>query len=124
MRTKSRRGGEGSVAAAVAALAVSAAVLLMDRPVAAAGPWLAQNWPELGPKERYDTMQNYWQHKQLPPDRQQDIQQHYERWRNLPPDERDRVRQNYQRFKQLTPAEQQRFERKYQKWRQGGPPQQ
>jgi hypothetical protein len=93
-------------------------------PRGAAGLRVAQNWRELGPKERYDTLQNYWQHKQLPQDRQQDIEQRYQRWRNLPPDERERVRQNYERFRQLSPAEQQRFERKYQKWRQGeSPPQ-
>ena len=107
-----------------AAVAVALGSALLVAPVAASNLLLAQNWRELGPKERYDTMQNYWQHQQLPQDRQQDIEQRYERWRTLPPDERQRIRQNYERFQHLTPAERERFERKYQKWRQGeAPPQ-
>ena len=92
--------------------------------VAAAGPLLVQDWHQLSTKERYDTLQNYWQHQRLPEQRQQDIEKRYERWRNLPPDQRDRVRQNYERFQQLSPEERQRFERKYDKWRQEAAPQQ
>jgi hypothetical protein len=80
-------------------------------------PLLAQNWRDLSPRERYDAMQNYRQHEQLPPDRQQDMERRYEQWRNLPPDERARVRQNYERFRQMPPQERERFERKYEKWR-------
>ena len=80
-------------------------------------PLLAQNWRDLSPKERYDAMQNYRQHEQLPEERQRDIEQRYEQWRSLPPDERDRVRQNYERFKQMPPQERERFERKYEKWK-------
>ena len=80
-------------------------------------PLLAQNWRDFSPKERYDALQNYRRHEQLPAERQRDIEQHYEQWRSLPPDERDRVKQNYERFKQLPPQERERFERKYEKWR-------
>jgi hypothetical protein len=91
---------------------------------ALAFPLLAQNWPDLSPKERYDALQNYRQHQQLPAERQQDIERRYERWRNLPPDERARVRQNYERFRQLPPKERERFERKYEKWKhRAAPPQ-
>jgi|SRR5579862_401728 len=85
-------------------------------------PLLAQNWRDLGPKERYDAMQNYRRHEQLPADRQRDIENRYQQWRNMSPDERNRVRQNYERFKQLPPQERERFERKYQKWRRETPP--
>jgi len=85
-------------------------------------PLLAQNWQDLSPRERYDTLQNYRRHEQLPADRQRDIEQNYDQWRNMPPDQRDRVRQNYERFKQMPPQEQERFERKYQKWRSQTPP--
>jgi len=108
--------------AVIVSVVVALSPALMAVPAVTADMLLTQNWPELGPKERYDTLQNYWQHQQLPQDRQQDIEQRYQQWRNLPPDERDRVRQNYQRFQQLTPAERERFERKYQKWRQGDAP--
>jgi len=87
-------------------------------------PLLAQNWRDLGPKERYDAMQNYRQHEQLPAEQQRDMEQRYEQWRRLPQDERERVRQNYERFKQMPPQERERFERKYEKWkRHSGPPQ-
>ena len=99
------------------ALAVGWVTLVAAGRVSAA-PLLAQNWRDLSPKERYDALQNYRRHEQLPEDRQRDIEQGYERWRNLPPDERDRVRQNYQRFQQLPPQERERFERKYEKWKQ------
>jgi len=86
-------------------------------------PIVAQNWHDLGPKERYDAMQNYWRHQRLPEDRQRAVEEHYERWRTLPPDQRDRVRQNYERFRQLPPQERERFEKKYQKWKEQAPPQ-
>jgi uncharacterized protein DUF3106 len=92
--------------------------------VAAAGaaPLLAQNWRELGPKERYDAMQNYWRHEQLPQERQRDIEKRYERWQGMSPDERARVRQNYERYQKLPPQERERFQRKYEKWRREAPP--
>jgi len=93
-------------------------------PAANAFQLLAQNWRDLSPRERYDAMQNYRRHEQLPPDRQRDIENRYQQWRNLSPGERDRVRQNYERFKQLPPQERERFERKYQKWRRETPPNQ
>jgi hypothetical protein len=87
-------------------------------------PLLAENWHDLSPKQRYDALQNYWQHEQLPQDRQRDIEQRYERWRSMPPDQRARIRQNYERYRQLPPRERERFQQKYEKWRhQGGPPQ-
>lgn len=90
---------------------------------ASAQPLLARDWHELSPRERYDTMQNFWRHERLPQERQRDIEQRYERWRSMPPDERNRVRQNYERFRQLPPKERERFQRKYEKWKhQGEPP--
>jgi len=79
-----------------------------------------KRWREQNPKERYETLQNYWQHQKLPTDRQREIEQRYERWREMSPDERERVRQNYKRFQQLPPEERQRFDRKYDKWRKKG----
>jgi hypothetical protein len=99
-----------------------AGVLLASRSVAGAQVLRVQNWRDLSPKERYDAMQNYWQHEQLPQDRQQDIEKRYERWQGMSPDERARIRQNYQRFQQLQPAERERFQRKYDKWKQQGAP--
>jgi len=91
-------------------------------PAARGVPLLAQNWRDLSPRERYDAMQNYRRHEQLPADRQRDIERRYQQWRDMTPDERERVRQNYERFKQLPPQERERFERKYQKWRRETPP--
>ena len=87
---------------------------------ASAQPLLAEGWHDLSPKQRYDTLQNYWQHQQLPQDRQREIEQRYERWRGMSPDERARVQQNYERFRKLPPPERERFQRKYDKWRQQG----
>lgn len=77
----------------------------------------AQSWKELSPTERYDALQNYQHHQQLPADRQEDVERRYERWRNMPPDERARVRRNYDRLQHLPPKEREQFERKYEKWR-------
>jgi hypothetical protein len=81
---------------------------------------LAESWRDLSPKERYRTLQNYWQHEQLPQQRQREIEQRYQRWRSMSPDERERVRRNYERFKKLPPQERERFQRKYDKWRRQG----
>jgi hypothetical protein len=83
---------------------------------------VVERWRDLGPRERYHTLQNYWQHQQLPADRQREIEQRYQRWREMSPDERERIRRNYERFRQLPPQERQRFDRKYDKWRQKGAP--
>ena len=91
---------------------------------AGAFPLLAQNWRELSPGERYETLRNYQQHERLPEDSRRDIEKHYERWQQMSPDERDRVRQNYQRFQQLPPQERDRMQRKYEKWRQQTTPSQ
>jgi len=90
--------------------------------VGLASPARSQNWRDLGPKERYDAMQNYWRHERLPEERQRDVERRYERWQTLPQDQRDRVRQNYERFRQLPPQERERFEKKYQKWKGQAPP--
>ncbi|MFI5399318.1 MAG: DUF3106 domain-containing protein [Candidatus Binatia bacterium] len=81
---------------------------------------VAERWHDLSPKQRYQTLQNYWRHQQLPADRQREIEQRYERWRGMSPDERARIQQNYERFRQLPPQERERFQRKYDKWRQHG----
>ena len=80
----------------------------------------AESWGDLSPRERYQSLQNYWHHEQLPQARQREIEQRYERWRSMSPDERARVRQNYERFKKLPPRERERFQRKYDKWRRQG----
>jgi hypothetical protein len=92
-----------------------------------AGVWIvsaqtppAEGWHDLSPKERYQSLQNYWHHEQLPQERQREIEQRYERWRSMSPDERARIRQNYERFKKLPPQERERFQRKYDKWRRQG----
>ena len=80
----------------------------------------AEGWRDLSPKQRYQSLQNYWHHQQLPQERQREIEQRYERWRSMSPDERTHVRQNYERFRKLPPQERERFQRKYDKWRQQG----
>jgi len=94
----------------------SAGVLVVT--LAVAGPLRAQNWKDFSPKERYDALQNYQRHQQLPEERQKDVEQGYERWRKMPPDERARVRKNYDRLQRLPPKEREQFDRKYEKWRQ------
>jgi uncharacterized protein DUF3106 len=88
----------------------------------AAFPLLAQNWRELSPGERYDTLKNYQQHERLPEDGRRDVEKRYERWQQMSPDERDHIRQNYQRFQQLPPQERARIQQKYEKWRQQAEP--
>ncbi len=97
-------------------------VLWASTGAACAAPLPADDWRDLGPKQRYDALQNYWSHEQLPQERQRDIERRYERWRGMPQEERDRVRQNYERFQQLPPKERERFQKKYEKWRQQGEP--
>ena len=87
-------------------------------------PLLAQNWRELSPGERYETLQNYQQHERLPEDSRRAIEQRYRRWQQMSPDERARVRENYQRLQQLPPQERDRIQRKYEKWRQQEAPSQ
>jgi len=90
---------------------------------AAAYPLLAQNWRDLGPKERYDAMQNYWQHQRLPQERQRDVERRYQRWQGLSPEQRARIRQNYERYQRLPPQDRERFQRKFEKWqKQSQPP--
>jgi hypothetical protein len=89
---------------------------------AAASPALAQKWQQLGPKQRYNALQNYYRHEQLPQERRRDIEKHYERWQGMSADERNRIRQNYERFRQLPPKERERMQRKYEKWRREGGP--
>ena len=107
-----------------ATFALTVALVLSGGPqVVPAWPLFAQNWRDLGPRERYDAMQNYWNHQRLPEDRKRDIENRYEHWQQLPPDERARIRQNFERFRQLPPQERERFQRKYDKWKQqAGPP--
>lgn len=83
---------------------------------------IAERWGDLSPSQRYHTLQNYWQHEQLPADRQREIEQRYERWRGMSPEERSHIQQNYKRFQQLPPQEREQFQRKYDKWRQKGDP--
>jgi hypothetical protein len=81
---------------------------------------IAERWHDLSPRQRYQTLQNYWEHQQLPAERQREIEQRYERWRGMSPEERSRIQQNYQRFQQLPPQEQEQLQRKYDHWRQKG----
>lgn len=118
MTTRARIAVEGRMRRTPFLIAI-VATWLAAAPVAA-HPLLARDWHDLSPKERYDSIQNYWQHERLPQERQHDIEQHYERWRSMPPNERNRVRQNYERFRQLPPHERERFQRKYEKWKQQG----
>jgi hypothetical protein len=118
--SRGRKTVERSLVRAIAlALAIGASLAL----TAAASPAHAQRWQQLGPKERYKALQNYYRHEQLPQERQRDIQKRYEHWQSMSPDERNRIRQNYERFRQLPPKERERMQRKYEKWRrQGAPP--
>jgi hypothetical protein len=103
------QGGTGALALLLVATCFAGRV--------AAFPLLTQNWRELSPEERYETLQNYQQHERLPEDSRRAIEKRYERWQQMSPDERARIRQNYQRFQQLPPQERDRIQRKYEKWR-------
>lgn len=103
----------------VGELLILLSLCVLVRP-AAAHMVLADQWRDLSPEQRYRTLQNYWQHQQLPADRQHEIEQRYERWRGMSPEERSRIQQNYQRFQQLRPQEREQFQRKYDRWRQKG----
>ncbi len=102
---------------ALLALLVTASAVAVAHRVEAF-PLLAQNWRELSPSERYNTLRNYQQHERLPEDSQRDIEKRYERWQQMSPEERARVRQNYERLQQMPPQERDRIQRKYEKWRQ------
>jgi len=78
---------------------------------------VADEWNRYGPRERYEAMQNYNQHRQLPKQERKNIERQYQRWQQLPDDERAKVRRNYERLQQLSPDERRSFERKYQQWR-------
>ncbi len=103
----------------VSELLILLTVCALARP-AAAHMVIAEGWRELSPEQRYRTLQNYWQHQQLPADRQREIEQRYQRWRGMSPEERSRIQQNYQRFQQLPPQQREQFQRKYDRWRQKG----
>lgn len=90
---------------------------------AAAEPRFAQNWQDLGPRERFDAMRNYEQHRRLPEERQRAVEDRYERWRQMPPDEQSRIRQNYDRLQRKDPQERDRFEKRYEKWKRRKAPQ-
>jgi len=105
----------------VFSLAVAVSLFPTAHP-AFAFPVFAQNWRDLSPRERYDALQNYWRHQQLPDDRKRDMENRYERWQKMPPDERARIRQNFERFRQLPPQERERFQRKYDKWKRESEP--
>ena len=92
-------------------------IVLATAQLAWAQPARDRGWKELGPRERYDALQNYRRYERLPEERQRSLDQGYERWRTLPPGERDRVRQNYERLQKLPPPQRQQFERKYEKWK-------
>lgn len=82
-----------------------------------AAPALAAEWNSYGPRDRYEAMRNYEQHKKLPKKERRDIERQYDRWREMPDEERARVRRNYERLQQLSPDERRKFEKKYEKWR-------
>lgn len=77
----------------------------------------AADWDNLGPRDRYEAMRNYEQHRRLPKQERRDIERQYQRWQEMPQEDRRRVRRNYERLQQLSPDERRRFERKYEKWR-------
>jgi hypothetical protein len=115
------RGNFGSVRVRVVAIVLLLAGSFIAGPrIARAQTPPPQRWRDLSPKERYQSLQNYWHHQQLPQERQHEIEQRYQRWRSMSPDERARVRHNYERFKKLPPQERERFQRKYDKWRRRG----
>ncbi len=104
----------------------AAAVLLVGSMAspALAQRQFAQNWQDLGPRERFDAMRNYQQHRQLPEDRQRDVEDRYDRWQQMPPDEQSRIRRNYDRLQHLDPQERNRFDKRYEKWKQRTAPRQ
>lgn len=120
MKKSNQCTGNGTMMQRLFYLSVVTAVSALAAGVA---PLRAQNWRDLGPKERYDALQNYRRYEQLPEERQQDVEKRYERWRNMPPDEQERVRQNYERLQKMPPRDRERIERKYEKWKQQAVPQ-
>ncbi len=92
------------------------ATILLVGFLLAAPSWAAE-WNNYGPRDRYEAMRNYEQHKKLPKKERRDIERQYDRWREMPDEERARVRRNYERLQQLSPDERRKFEKKYEKWR-------
>jgi hypothetical protein len=70
-------------------------------------------WKEYGPGKRYEALQNYERHRELPKKRQKEIERQYQRWQEMPPDERERIRKNYERFQQMPPGKRSEFEKRY-----------
>jgi hypothetical protein len=123
MMTARRRTGEEGMRGHGALLTLLVLTTCVCSPTRlAAFPLLAQNWRELSPSERYDTLKNYQQHERLPEERQHDVEKRYERWQQMSPDERNRIRQNYERLRQLPPQERARIQQKYEKWRRQAEP--
>jgi hypothetical protein len=117
MRIKAAKGDTPMKRGVMQSVLGIACALVIAAPGASAVPLLVQGWRQLNPKERYDTLQNYWRYQKLPEDRQRDVDKRYERWQSLSPAERARIRQNYERYRQLPPQDRERFQRKYEKWR-------
>lgn len=82
-----------------------------------AAPAAAQDWTDYGPRDRYEALQNYREHRRLPKKDRRQIERQYDRWREMPEEDRDRIRRNYRRLQRMPPEEQRRFERRYERWK-------
>jgi hypothetical protein len=67
-------------------------------------------WKKYSPGERYEALQNYRRHRELPKQRQKEIERQYQRYQKMPEGERERIRKNYQRFQQMPPRQRSELE--------------
>jgi hypothetical protein len=72
-------------------------------------------WKKYGPGERYQALQNYERHRELPKQQRKEIERQYQRFQQMPDEERERIRKNYQRFQQMPPAQRSEIEKRSRK---------
>jgi predicted Fe-S protein YdhL (DUF1289 family) len=63
----------------------------------------AEQWQDYSPRERYEALQNYRRHRELPKKKQREIERQYQRWQEMSDDERQRIRKNYERYQRMPP---------------------
>ena len=74
------------------------------------GSTAVAQWKEYGPGKRYQALQNYERHRELPKQQRKEIERQYQRFQQMPDAERERIRKNYQRFQQMPPRQRSEIE--------------
>jgi hypothetical protein len=76
------------------------------------GPAVQAQWKEYGPGQRYQALQNYERHREMPKQQRKEIERQYQRFQQMPDAERERIRKNYQRFQQMPPGQRSEIEKR------------